>query len=71
MFLTAMAANPLAAKLAADLGITITWTGWAVAALVPGLASLIVVPYLLYKVYAPEIKSTPAAAQMARDEPPR
>lgn len=68
MFLTAMAANPLAAKLAADLGITITWTSWAVAALVPGLASLIIVPYLLYKVYAPEIKSTPAAAQMAKDE---
>ncbi|MGE3268771.1 MAG: anion permease [Chloroflexota bacterium] len=68
MFLTAMAANPLAAKLAADLGITITWTSWAMAALVPGLASLVVVPYLLYKLYAPEIKSTPAAAQMARDE---
>ena len=68
MFLTAMAANPLAQKLAGYLCITITWGSWAIAALVPGLASLIVVPYLLYKLYAPEIKSTPAAAGMARDE---
>ncbi|MCC7366938.1 MAG: anion permease [Chloroflexi bacterium] len=68
MFLTAMAANPLAAKLAADMGIAISWTNWAVAALVPGLASLIIVPALLYKLYAPEIKSTPAAAEMARTE---
>lgn len=68
MFLTAMAANPLAVKLAGDLGITMTWTGWATAAIVPGLVSLLVVPYVLYKLYAPEIKSTPAATEMARDE---
>ena len=34
MFLTAMAANPLAQKLAGDLKITLTWGGWALAALV-------------------------------------
>src|SRR6266536_393401 len=68
MFLTAMAANPLAAKLAGDMGIGISWTGWATAAIVPGIVSLAVAPYLLYKLYAPEITSTPAAAQMARDE---
>jgi divalent anion:Na+ symporter, DASS family len=68
MFLTAMAANPLAAKLASDAGITVSWTGWATAAIVPGLVSLLVVPYLLYRVYAPEIKSTPAAAEMANTQ---
>lgn len=68
MFLTAMAANPLAASLAGDLGVTITWTGWAVAAVVPGLVSLVVIPMLIYRLYPPEIKETPAAAQMARDE---
>jgi DASS family divalent anion:Na+ symporter len=68
MFLTAMAANPLAAKLAGEMGIAISWTGWATAAIVPGLVSLLVVPYLLYKLYAPEITSTPAAAQMAKEE---
>ncbi|MGC5326070.1 anion permease [Brevibacillus sp. SYSU BS000544] len=69
MFMTAMAANPLIAQLAADVaGINISWTGWAIAALVPGLVSLIVIPYVLYKVYPPEIKETPGASQMAAEK---
>lgn len=68
MFLTAMAANPLAANLAADMGVEITWGGWALAAMVPGLISLAVIPYLLYKIYPPEIKETPGAAEMAKEE---
>ena len=67
MFLTAMAANPLAADLAADVGVEITWGGWFLAALAPGLVSLIVIPLVVYVVYPPEIKSTPQAAQMAED----
>ena len=68
MFVTAMAANPLAVQLAGDLGVQITWGGWALAAIVPGLISLAVVPWVLYKIYPPEIKETPAAAQVAKDE---
>lgn len=66
MFLTAMAANPLAVELASDAGIEITWAGWAIAALVPGIVSLLVVPYVIYRLYPPEIKETPEAAQTAR-----
>ncbi len=66
MFMTAMAANPLCAKLAKDVaGVNITWTGWAVAAAVPGLVSLLVIPYLLYKLYPPEIRETPDASALA------
>ena len=68
MFMTAMAANPLAAELAHELGITITWGGWALAASVPGMLSLVGVPLLIYVLYPPEIKETPEAAQMARDK---
>ncbi len=68
MFLTSMAANPVAAGLARDLGIEITWTGWAVAAAVPGLISLLVVPWLLYVLYPPEVKETPSAPRMAREK---
>ena len=68
MFLTAMAANPLAVELARAQGVNITWTGWAVAAIVPGLLSLIVIPMVLYRLYTPEITHTPEAAQMARDK---
>ncbi len=66
MFLTAMAANPLAQKLAGDLKVNITWGGWALAALVPGLIALIVVPYLIYKLVRPEITETPEAVEMAK-----
>jgi divalent anion:Na+ symporter, DASS family len=68
MFLTAMAANPLIVKFAADQGIALTWTGWALAASVPGIVSLIVVPLVIYKLYPPEIKATPGAVQLARSE---
>lgn len=66
MFLTAMAANPLAAKMAEEVaGAAISWVGWMVAAIVPGIISLIVVPFVIYKLYPPEIKETPSAAAEA------
>jgi DASS family divalent anion:Na+ symporter len=66
MFLTAMAANPLAMGFAADLGVDVTWTQWAIAAVVPGIASMLAVPFVLYKLYPPEVTETPAAPKMAR-----
>jgi len=66
MFLTAMAANPLAQKLAGDLKVNITWVGWAVAAAVPGLVALLVIPYLIYRLHRPEITETPEAVEMAK-----
>jgi DASS family divalent anion:Na+ symporter len=68
MFLTAMAANPLAAQLAAEQGVTITWTAWAAAAFVPGLISLVTIPLILYRLYPPEVKETPQATRMAREK---
>lgn len=68
MFLTAMAANPLIAKFAGDQHITLTWGGWALAAAVPRIVSLLVIPFVIYLLYPPEIKSTPAAADLARRE---
>jgi DASS family divalent anion:Na+ symporter len=67
-FMTAMAANPLAAKLAGDAGVGLTWGGWFLAALVPALVSLAVIPWFIYKVYPPEIKETPTASRMASDK---
>eukprot|EP00250_Pteridium_aquilinum_P003913 c14176_g1_i1 orf=496-2205(-) len=69
MFLTGMAANPLSVNLAAGaIGQTISWTDWAVAAFVPGLVSLLVVPLLLYVVYPPSIKSSPDAPILAKEK---
>lgn len=66
MFMTAMAGNPMAVELAAKtIGVEITWSAWATAAIVPGLLSLLLMPYLLYKLYPLEIHEMPHAKQMA------
>lgn len=68
MFLTAMAGNPLICELAKCQGIEITWAGWAMAALVPGLLSLIAMPYILFRLISPTIRQTPHAKQMATEK---
>lgn len=67
MFLTAMAGNPLIAELAKGQGIEITWASWAIAAIVPGILSLTVIPYVLFKIISPTIRKTPHAKEMAAD----
>lgn len=47
MFLTAMAGNPVAQKLAGDYGVELTWSNWAYAAVFPGIISLILLPYIV------------------------
>lgn len=69
MFLTGQASNPIIARFAQEVtGIEITYARWAIAAIVPALLSLLIVPWLLYRVYPPEIKHTPAASQFASEE---
>ena len=66
MFLTAMAANPISAQLASDQGISITWGMWALAAVVPGVVSLIVVPLVIYRLLPRSVVKTPDAPAVAR-----
>jgi len=69
MFLTSMVANPLIAELTQKtVHIQITWAGWAIAALVPGLLCLVAMPYLVFRLTKPEIRDTPEAADLARAE---
>jgi DASS family divalent anion:Na+ symporter len=69
MFLTGQASNPIIARFAQEVtGIQITYASWAIAAIVPALLSLMLVPWLLYKVFPPEIKHTPAASELAAQE---
>ncbi|MDE3055244.1 MAG: DASS family sodium-coupled anion symporter [Verrucomicrobiota bacterium] len=67
MFLTAMAGNPLIALYAKQHGATIMWGGWALAALVPGLLSLAIAPWLIYRLVRPVIRKTPHAREMAKE----
>jgi DASS family divalent anion:Na+ symporter len=69
MFMTAQAASPLLIELAKKTAnISISWGTWALAGVLPGLLCLILTPYILYKIYPPEIKETPQASQMAHAE---
>ena len=69
MFLTAMVGNPIAVELSQKVfGIEITWMQWFVAASVPGICALILIPYAIFKFYPPEIKETPEAQELADHE---
>lgn len=57
MFLTAMSPNALVASFAKNiLEFDMTWGLWAKVAFVPGLVALFLVPVVVYKLSAPEIK---------------
>jgi DASS family divalent anion:Na+ symporter len=68
MFLTGQASNPLAANIAAQNGYPITWASWLQATIVPGVASLLIVPWVVLKINKPIITHTPEAAAFASRE---
>lgn len=69
MFMTGMAANPLCATLAKDgLGVELSWGGWLLAAVVPAMICFTLLPLLTYKFMNPELKRTPEAKIMGRNE---
>ncbi len=71
MFITATAPNPLIVNLllkGTNSTFRLTWAMWAIAALVPGIVSLLVMPLVVYWLYPPTIKNTPDAPQFARNK---
>jgi len=64
-----MAANPLAAEFTKTItGIEIQWTTWALGAFLPGILSLSLIPYFIYKLFPPEIKESPESKIIAQEE---
>ncbi len=69
MFLTGQAGNALGASLALKIvNVHVTWSGWFIAAIVPGLVSCAVVPWVVHRLLTPEITRTPEAAAFAAGE---
>jgi DASS family divalent anion:Na+ symporter len=69
MFFTGQASNVLGANLAMKLvDVRVTWGSWFLAAVVPGLVSCAVVPWVVYRLLTPELKRTPDAAAFAATE---
>jgi divalent anion:Na+ symporter, DASS family len=69
MFLTGMAANPLMADFARNVGhVDLTWARWAIGSSVPGLLALIVLPWAIFRLQPPALRDTEPARAHAREE---
>ena len=68
-FLTGQVSNPLGAAFAMKIAhVPADWFQWLWAALLPSLVSLLLVPWIVFRLARPEIVRTPAAAEFARQE---
>ncbi len=68
LWLTAMAANPLGAAMAEQMGVHITFGSWFAAAIVPVLLTFALIPWALYRIFPPELQDTPQAPMTAQKE---
>lgn len=71
MFITATAPNPLVVELiakATDNEIHLSWTTWALAMLLPGLACILLMPLVIYWLAKPTITSTPDVKEFTDKE---
>jgi divalent anion:Na+ symporter, DASS family len=74
MFLTAMGGNAIAVGLLAQMtGRVVTWNEWFIAAFVPGVPILFILPYVIYKLFPPSkdisVDTNYAARQLAEMGP--
>jgi divalent anion:Na+ symporter, DASS family len=69
IFLTGMAANPLIAEFARQIAhLDLTWLRWFCGSSLPGLLTLIAVPWMLWRMMKPEIQDTGPAQEFASAE---
>jgi DASS family divalent anion:Na+ symporter len=66
LWLTAMAANPLGTEIARGAGVEIGFGRWLLAASVPTICAIALLPPLLYWLIRPEVRATPEAPAVAR-----
>ena len=66
LWLTAMAANPIGVALLADEGVEISFGRWFIASSLPTLTAMLVLPWLLYRLFPPGLTRTPGAPDRAR-----
>src|SRR5258705_6405564 len=67
LWLTATSGNPIAVSLAEHYGVKINFGSWLIAASIPILAMIALLPLVLYKLFPPGVTDTPDAPGAARD----
>ena len=69
IYLTGMAANPMIAGFALEIGqVELTWLRWFAGSCLPGFLTLLIMPWLLFRWTKPEIRDTSPARELARSE---
>jgi divalent anion:Na+ symporter, DASS family len=66
LWLTATSANPIGAQITAELGVTIGFGQWLIAASVPTLAAILLLPIVARRLFPPGVSETPDAPRAAR-----
>ena len=67
LWLTATSGNPIAVSLAEHYGVKINFGSWILAASVPVLTMIALLPLILYKLFPPGVTETPDAPKAARE----
>jgi len=66
LWLTATSVNPIGVSVAAQYGLTINFGSWFLAASVPTLTAILLLPLFLYWLYPPGVAASPGAPAAAR-----
>ncbi len=67
LWLTATSANPIGVSLVSEQGLKVSFGSWLLVASVPALATIGLLPLVLYRLFPPGVTATPDAPQAARD----
>lgn len=68
LWLTATSANPIGVQVAKEQGFDISFGSWFIHSSVPTLAAMLVLPWLVSKLFSPGVGSTPEAPIAARKD---
>ena len=67
LWLTATSVNPIGVDIAGHFGLKIDFGSWLIAASVPALTAILLLPLVLYKLFPPGVTATPDAPAAARE----
>jgi DASS family divalent anion:Na+ symporter len=67
LWLTGTSVNPIGVEIGRTFGIDASFGKWLIAASVPTLTAILLLPLVLYKLFPPEVKKTPEAPAAARE----
>jgi DASS family divalent anion:Na+ symporter len=67
LWLTATSSNPIGVSLAAQHGVKIDFGSWLLAASLPALTAILLLPLVLYRMFPPGVTDTPGAPAAARE----